>query len=99
MQPQVRSGCHGAWMPLSKASVFVEYEVIDSDAQVLAVLINGMWIDPQDVLADHVFDGWQEELTRQVRADKDDHKRPRERDSFRPEHVALFDALMQREAA
>lgn len=59
-----------AFMPLGRASVNVEYELVDDEAQVLNVLINGMWIDPQDYIAPHVFDGWQSELTREHREDQ-----------------------------
>jgi hypothetical protein len=58
-----------AYMPLGKASVNVEYELVDDEAQVLNVYINGMWTDPQDWIAPSVFDGWQEELTRGHRED------------------------------
>lgn len=59
-----------AFMPLGKASVNVEYELVDGEAQVLNAYINGMWVDPQDWLAPAVFDGWQAELTRSHREDR-----------------------------
>lgn len=58
-----------AFMPLGRASVNVEYELIDGEAQVLNAFINGQWTDPQDWIAPSVFDGWQEELTRGHRED------------------------------
>lgn len=64
---QARTGCELDRLPLGNASVLVEYEIVDGDAQVLQALINGMWIDPQDFLAESIFDSWQEELTRQHR--------------------------------
>lgn len=58
-----------AHMPLGRASVNVEYELIDGQAQVLNAFINGMWTDPQDWIAPELFDNWQAELTRGARED------------------------------
>ena len=54
-------------MPLGKASVEVEFEVVDGQATVLFVCINGMWIDADEFLAEFVVDGWNELLTSQAR--------------------------------
>lgn len=59
-----------AYMPMGRASVNVEYELVDGEAQVLNAFINGMWTDPQDWLAPSVFDGWQSELTQGHREDE-----------------------------
>jgi hypothetical protein len=58
-----------AYMPLGKASVNVEYELVDDEAQVLSVFINGMWTDPQDWISPVLFDRWQAELSRGHRED------------------------------
>lgn len=58
-----------AYMPLGKSSVNVEYELVDGQAQVLNAFINGIWTDPEDFLAESVFDDWQAELTRNARED------------------------------
>ena len=54
-------------MPLGKASVEVEFEVIDGQATVLFVCINGMWIDADEFIDSFVVDGWNELLTSQAR--------------------------------
>lgn len=53
-----------AWMPLGEASLRVFYERIDGRVGLLAVIINGMAISPDDYLPDHVTDGWIEEFER-----------------------------------
>lgn len=55
------------YMPLGKASVEVEYEVMDGEATVLFACINGMWINADEFLPEFVVDGWTEELNRQAK--------------------------------
>ena len=86
----VRPGCRGAWMPLGNASVFVEYELIDGQAQVLSMFINGMWVDPQDVLADHMFDRWQSELSRSLEDEAEQYSRPRLSNDIEAVHADFF---------
>lgn len=61
-----------AHMPLGKASVEVEYEVMDGEATVLFASVNGMWIDAGEFLAEFVVEGWEEELSRQAGEDARD---------------------------
>lgn len=49
-------------MPLGNASVLVHYEMIDGAASLLSMVINGMHVDPEDVLDDHVLVAWCQEL-------------------------------------
>lgn len=56
-----------AHMPLGKASVEVEYEVVDGEATVLFASVNGIWIDAGEFLPEFVVDGWNELLTSQAR--------------------------------
>lgn len=53
-------------MPLGKASVEVEYEVMDGEATVLFASVNGIWIDAGEFLPEFVVEGWKSELTRQA---------------------------------
>lgn len=63
---------HKANMPLGKASVEVEYEVMDGEATVLFACINGMWIDAGEFLPEFVVEGWEAELSRQAREEARD---------------------------
>lgn len=63
-------------MPLGKASVEVEYGVVGDQASVLWVLINGIWIDADEHIAEFFVQGWNELLTRrhQEAANEDSDK-------------------------
>jgi len=83
-----------AYMPLGEASVCVHYEMIGGQASLLAVVINGMAIIPEDWLPNHVLDNWASELERGAFED-----RQRRLELVAAREGVPVEALMHREAA
>lgn len=50
------------WLPLGAASLWAEYELLDDQAIVQRVLINGQLLSAEDWIPAHVLAGWEEEL-------------------------------------
>lgn len=62
--------CQAAFMPLGKASVKVEYEIVDGQAIVLRALINGMVLDAEEAIPPATQDAWEQELTDAFKRDQ-----------------------------
>jgi hypothetical protein len=62
--------CQAAFMPLGKASVKVEYEIVNGQAIVLRALINGMVLDAEEAIPFTALAAWEQELTDAFKRDQ-----------------------------
>lgn len=58
-----QAGCEFCTVNVGEAEVMVEYELIDgSEVSILQVLLNGVWVDPEDYFSRVTISCWEEEI-------------------------------------